>query len=111
GQGMQRRVVDSACGEICPSDAVMPIIAVIRSHICGVRANGHRIGEIYLLPARCRFIDERGRGEQRTSARPQVAHMCPGVVGTLVEPDARDVAVDIGCERNSKLYGRVRSEE
>ena len=60
-------------------------------------------GEADLLPAGGRLAAEGRGGQQRPGAGPEVADVGAGVAGPLVEPEAGDVAGDVGAELHPQL--------
>ena len=50
--------------EVIGIDGIVPAAGEVGSDICRSRGNGHRVGEIDLLPSACALIGEAGAGEQ-----------------------------------------------
>ena len=105
-QRVQRPAVDTLAGEVAAVGGVMARRCVVRGDVVGVGGDRHRGGEVDLLPARGGLAGEGGGGQQRAGAGPEVADVGAGVVGALVEPDAGDVAGDVGAEPHADLGRR-----
>src|SRR5436190_22607472 len=91
---MQRSIVDSAGRKIVQVVTPMPR-RVVRSLIHGVGIDRHGTRKLYLLPPRGALPCERGRGQQRPRAAPQVTQMRARVIYTFVEgTEERRVAYD-----------------
>src|SRR5205085_763414 len=72
----------------------------------GVGLDRDRLGEGDLLPALRGLARERGAGQQRAVARPEVGDVGAEVGGRLVEADTADGAGPVGPELEAELDGR-----
>src|SRR5205823_2383474 len=99
---MQRSIIDSAGRKIVQVVTPMPR-RVVRSLIHGVGIDRHGTRKLYLLPPRGALPCERGRGQQRPRAAPQVTQMRARVIYTFVEANAGDVAAYVRLKRHARL--------
>src|SRR6476660_4339749 len=75
----------------------------VRGDVDRARGDRYRSGEVDLLPAGRGLVGERRGGELGPGRAPEGAGVDPGVAGALVEPDAGDLAVDVGLELHHEL--------
>ena len=108
---VQRCIIIPGGGEVVVVDGVAAVGGIVRGHVDGVGGDRHRVGEVDLLPARGGFVGEGGGGQQRRGGGPEVADVRAGVARPLVEPDAGDIAGDVGLELDPQIDGAVSLAE
>src|SRR5262249_29781949 len=104
GRGVQHAVVHHRAGKIVIGDGVVPGAGEVAGDVGGVGADGHRRGEVDLLPAGAGDArDEGGGGQEVAVGIPEAAELAAAAVGVAVEAQPGDVAADVGIELHTQL--------